>query len=208
VSGLVDDAFGLNGHMQLDALQRLLGEERLVSLVLLRLDPDGSQEIDARLKDMPQVAGVAYKSDALRLFQEQSAGMILTFTVIITLFAATITIGVVYNNARVVLSQRARDLASLRVLGFTRREISSILLGEMAVQVLLALPFGLLLGRLLVYGLSQTIDPETYRLPLIITPRSYAFAVVVAIAASLLSALLVRRRLDRLDLIAVLKTRE
>ena len=103
---------------------------------------------------------------------------------------------------------RARDLASLRVLGFTRREISSVLLGELSIQVLLAVPIGLVFGRLLVGWLATTVDPETYRLPVILTLRSYAFGASVTLVAALMSALIVRRRIDRLDLIAVLKTRE
>ena len=134
--------------------------------------------------------------------------MILTMAAIIALFAGTITVGVVYNNARVALSLRGRDLASLRVLGFTRGEISSVLIGEQLVQVLAALPIGLWLGRRLVQLLSSMVDPETYRLPVELTPRSYAFAAAVTLLAALGSALLVRRRLDHLDLIAVLKTRE
>jgi putative ABC transport system permease protein len=151
---------------------------------------------------------VAYRSDALERFREQSGGMIVAFALILTAFAVTITVGVVYNNARVALSQRERDLASLRVLGFTRGEISAILLGEMAVQVMVGLPLGLLFGRGLVWALSLTMDPETYRLPFVITPQSYAFAAIVTLAAATFSALLVRRKLDKLDLIGVLKTRE
>jgi putative ABC transport system permease protein len=134
--------------------------------------------------------------------------MLATMTVLITLFAATITIGVVYNNARIALSLRARDLASLRVLGFHRSEISAILLGEMAIQVIVALPIGLWFGRLLVEWMAAMVDPEQFRLPVILTSRSYGYAVLVALVAAALSALLVRRKLDRLDLIGVLKTRE
>ena len=127
---------------------------------------------------------------------------------IILLVAATITVGVDYNNARVALPIRARDLASLRVLGFTRGEISAILLGEMGLQVLLSLPLGLVFGRWLVVGIASTVDPEQWRMPVVITDRSYAIALSVALIAAVLSALLVRRRLDKLDLIGVLKTRE
>jgi putative ABC transport system permease protein len=108
----------------------------------------------------------------------------------------------------VALSLRSRDLASLRVLGFHNSEVSSVLLGEMAVQVLVALPLGLWMGTHLVAALASTVDPETYRLPVTLTARSYAFAATVALIASIASALLVRRKVDKLDLIAVLKTRE
>jgi len=129
-------------------------------------------------------------------------------TMIMTLFAVVIAVGVVYNNARVALSMRSRDLASLRVLGFKRSEISAILLGELAVQVLLAIPIGLVVGTWMSEAIMSTVDPEQYRLPIIISARTYAFATVVTLAAGLFSALLVRRKLDKLDLIGVLKTRE
>jgi putative ABC transport system permease protein len=208
ISGLVSEAFGLQGHMQLDALRSWLGEGKVVSMALLRIDSEAAIEVDARLKRLPHVASVSRRSDIFERFRSQSADMILTFTIIVTIFAVTITIGVVYNNARVALSMRSRDLASLRVLGFTRGEISAILLGEMAVQVAVALPFGLLLGVWMVAAMATLVDPETYRLPVIVSTQTHAFAVVVALGASALSALLVRRKLDRLDLIGVLKTRE
>lgn len=208
VTGTVDDAMGLQGHMTADALARFMGETPKVNLALLRIDPASSETIDARLKDLPYVASVTRRADLLARFESQSASMITTMSAIILLFAATITVGVVYNNARVALSIRARDLASLRVLGFTRGEISAILLGEMGLQVLLSLPLGLVFGRWLVVGIASTVDPEQWRMPVVITDRSYAIALSVALIAAVLSALLVRRRLDKLDLIGVLKTRE
>jgi putative ABC transport system permease protein len=208
VTGLVDDSFGLQGIMRLETLRDWLQEGPVVSMALLRVDPQAAAAVDAELKDMPGVAGFAHRADALRLFREQSASMLLAATFIISLFAATITVGVVYNNARVALSLRARDLASLRVLGFHNHEVSAILLGEMAVQVLLALPLGLWMGKGLVIALASTVDPETFRLPIILTPRSYALAATIALAASIASGLLVRRKVNRLDLIGVLKTRE
>jgi len=108
----------------------------------------------------------------------------------------------------VALSMRERDLASLRVLGFTRREISAVLLGEMGVQVLLAIPLGIWVGIRLCEGIAGSIDPERYRLPVVLSPATYAYAIGVVLLASAVSALLVRRRLDNLDLIGVLKTRE
>jgi putative ABC transport system permease protein len=108
----------------------------------------------------------------------------------------------------VAVAERARDLASLRVMGFTRREISTVLLGEMGVQVLLAIPVGLWVGYQLCLGIAGSVDPEQYRLPVVLTSRTYGFAVGVVLLAAAASALVVRRRLDRLDLIGVLKTRE
>jgi putative ABC transport system permease protein len=132
----------------------------------------------------------------------------LVTTFILVVFAGTIAFGIVYNNARISLSMRSRDLASLRVLGFTRAEISAVLLGELAAYVLLAIPLGLVIGAWLAYGVVSTIDAESFRFPVVISARTYAFAVAVTLGAALVSALLVRRQLDRLDLVAVLKTRE
>jgi putative ABC transport system permease protein len=179
-----------------------------VSIALLRVDPLAESTVQARLKDIPQVAAVWRRRDAIDSFEKQSGTMLVTMAFIMSLFAATITVGVVYNNARVALSLRSRDLASLRVLGFYNSEVSAVLLGEMAVQVLAALPLGLWMGTYLVAALASTVDPETYRLPVTLTARSYAFAATVALVASIASALLVRRKVDKLDLIAVLKTRE
>jgi putative ABC transport system permease protein len=208
VSGLVSEAFGQQGHMDLAALERLFGEQNQRSLALLRVDPAFTETLQTRLKDLPYVGGVTGRVDILEHFKAQSGAMIITVSLIIMLFAATITVGVVYNNARIALSTRARDLASLRVLGFTRAEISSVLLTEMSIPVLLAIVPGFFLGHWFVLLLAGTVDPETYRLPIVIEPRAYAASALVALLASACSALLVRRRLDQLDLIGVLKTRE
>lgn len=205
---LVDDAFGLQGYMRSESLHLLLGEERTVSVVYLETDPLRADEVRARLQEQPKIAGVTRTDNLIERFNEQSGSMMLVMTLIMTLFGTTIAVGVVYNNARVALSLRSRDLASLRVLGFTRKEISSILLGELGIQVLIALPLGLLMGTWWSHALMSTVDPETYRLPLLISNQTYLYAALVTGAAGVISALLVRRKLDHLDLIGVLKTRE
>lgn len=208
VTGLVDEMFGMQGHMRLDDLNRLLGEGPTVSRLLLTVDPGDFDRVEARLTQMSGVMEITHKESAVDRLREMAADPQAALVLVLSLFGSIIAIGVVYNNTRVALSIRARDLASLRVLGFTRREISGILLGEQAIQVLLAVPVGLLVGRVLVAQLVATMDLEEYRLPLVITPETYAFATSVVLAAALASALLVRRRLDRLDLIGVLKERE
>jgi len=152
--------------------------------------------------------GIAHMDRIIREFEEQSAKNIGVFSLILTIFGATIAIGVVYNNARVALSMRERELASLRVLGFTRGEISTILLGELAIQVFVAIPIGLVFGRLFAEALATGVDPENFRFPVIVSPRTYAFATLITLASAFASALFVRRKLDQLDLIGVLKTRD
>jgi putative ABC transport system permease protein len=208
VSGVIDDTFGLMGHMRTVPLHRLVGEEQRVSLVVMRVDARSMDDVQARLKEMPGVGAVTRRMSIIERFRAQSGETMLFFTAILTAFAAIITIGVVYNNARVALSLRGRDLASLRVLGFTRREISSVLLGELGIQVLLALPLGLWLGDSMARLIASSVDPEQYRLPVHISARTYAFAAAVAVVSGIVSALFVRRRLDKLDLVEVLKERE
>lgn len=208
LAGVIDEAFGLQGHMNGKALARLLGEQGNVNMALLRIDSLQLDGLLQRLRDVPWIASVSSPNDFKEQFEKQSASIIRVFTLILVLFAALIAIGVVYNNARIALSARSRDLASLRVLGFRRSEISAILLGELSLQVFLGLPLGLWFGNLMVIAMMSSVDPETYRLPLIVSERTYALAAVVTLGSAVLSAFIVRRKLDRLDLIGVLKTRE
>ena len=209
VTGLIDEAFGIQGYLSKEALHEVLREAPTSSMALMRIDPALETEVQSRLKEIPAVQGVMRKRGMLEKFEEQTRETMRVVTLIMTLFATAIAIAVVYNNARVSLSMRSRDLATLRVLGFSRGEISAILLGEQAVQVILALPLGLILGTLGAQGMvALQADPEQFRMPFLISTRTYAFAMCVIMAAGALSALLVRRKLDQLDLIAVLKTRE
>jgi len=205
---MVDEMFGLQGHLPLTEVNRLLGEGNVISQALVLSDPARFQELEAGLARMPGVLDVGSRDLLVARFREQSARLLIIMTLILTAFACVIAGGVVYNNARVAVATRERDLASLRVLGFTRREISSILLGEMAIQVALAIPPGLWIGRQLCVAIAGTVDPERYRLPVVLSLETYGFAVAVVLGAATVSALLVRRRLDHLDLIGVLKTRE
>lgn len=209
VAGLVEEVVGLSAYMDRRALSRLLGEEPRLSGAALVTDPPQVEALYRRLKELPAVLGVARKSFAKQYFQDQQAQIMLVVTFVLSTFSALLAVGIVYNNARITLAVRARDLASLRVLGFTRREISSVLLSELAVSVLLALPVGLWLGRRSAGWIMDAMaDAELFQLPAVIFPDTYAFAALVVLGASLFSALLVRRRLDHLDLIGVLKTRE
>lgn len=208
VQGLVDEMFGLQGYLLLPRLNRLLREGPTVTSAQLRIDPVHEADLRRRLADLPGVAAVtSLAAERAHVRRQMGETMNITMT-IITLFAATIAVGVVYNNARIALSTRSRELASLRVLGFTRAEISRVLLGELGIQLVLALPPGLLIGRWLTGLVTGSVDPERYRLPVTISSQTYAFAAVIVLVAGAVSALLVRRHLDRLDLIGVLKTRE
>jgi len=208
VDGLVDESFGLQGHMDIGALHQLMREGDVVTTVLLQVDPAQRIAVTEALKEKPWVLSVSSPRDFREQFEEQSGAMMDVYALIITIFAVIIAVGVIYNNTRVALSQRNRDLASLRVLGYTQAEIAAILFGEQAIQLVLAMPLGALIGNVMVEGIMSTADPETYRLPVMISYKSYIFSFLVATAAAVISALLVRRKLAKLDLIEVLKTRD
>jgi putative ABC transport system permease protein len=179
-----------------------------ISGAFLRVDAAQEAALFATLKRTPAVAGLMLKRAAVESFEDtiaQNMNVLVFFNV---LFACIIAFGVVYNAARIILSERSRDLASLRVLGFTRAEVSSILLGEIAVVVIAAVPIGLVIGQLLGIWVLKISETELFRFPLIVTPRTRLFAASVVVLAAALSGLVVRRRVDRLDLVAVLKTRE
>jgi putative ABC transport system permease protein len=208
VTGLVDDLLGLSAYMDEDALHRMMHEDRVASSALLMIDSAQTERLASELKATPSVGGAGFKRAILRSFRETMAANMDLSIFINVIFAGVIAFGVVYNAARVSLSERSRELASLRVLGFTRAEISLILLGELAALTLLALPIGALFGYSLSAAIVSSIDSEVYRFPLYISRRAVAIACLGIIAAAVISGLLVRRRLDRLDLVAVLKIRE
>jgi putative ABC transport system permease protein len=144
----------------------------------------------------------------LRNMEEISARNIRIMSTVLTIFASVIAVGVVYNNARIALAERTWELASLRVLGFTRAEVSALLLGEMAIVVALALPLGMLGGWGLVHALAGALQSDQFFFPVIIQPRTFAWAAICVVLAAVASALVVRRHIDRLDMVAALKTRE
>jgi putative ABC transport system permease protein len=206
VVGLVDEPMGTLAYMDMDGLHRLLREGGTISGAALAVDRRTVDDLYDALKRMPSVASVSIREPTVRSFDEtlaRSHGIVTTY---IVAFAVLIAFGVVYNTARIALSERARELASLRVLGFTRAETSRILLDEQAVLVLAALPLGFVWG----YGgaalLVMAFDTELYRLPFVLRTGTYVYAVIVILLAAVVSALIVRRRIDRLDLVAVLKT--
>ncbi|MBZ0090766.1 MAG: FtsX-like permease family protein, partial [Sulfuricellaceae bacterium] len=208
VVGLVSQFLGVSAYMNREALNRLMGEGDAVSGINLAVDAARRQDIVRRLNAMPRVAGIVIRKDAVRNFYDTMGETLLIFTFINTLLAATIAFGVVYNTARIGLSERSRELASLRVLGYTRGEIAYLLLGELALLTLAAIPLGFAFGHGLCAYIASHLQTDLYRVPLVLEPRTYAFAAVVVLASTALSALMVRRRLDRLDLIGVLKTKE
>jgi len=207
VARLVEQYMGATAYMRIDAVQRLMRDKAL-SGAYLQIEASRSAQLYRELKDTPGVAAVSRKAAFIESFEGTFAKNMDTMVSFGVIFAVIIAFGVVYNNARISLSERGRELASLRVLGFRRSEISFIFLGELAVVTLAAIPLGFLMG----WGLSafalESFATELYRFPLVIVRQSFALSGLTVVLSALVSGLAVRRKLDRLDLVAVLKTRE
>jgi putative ABC transport system permease protein len=208
VTGLVDDIMGLSAYMDITALHRMMREGDVANGALLLVDGARDVALAAELKATPAIAGAGFKRAVLQSFRDVMAANMSISILINLVFAGIIAFGVVYNAARVSLSERSRELASLRVLGFTRAEISLILMGELALLTLVALPVGGLFGYSLSAAIVGMIDSEVYRFPLYVSRQAVALSFLGIIAATVFSGLVVRRRLDQLDLVAVLKIRE
>jgi putative ABC transport system permease protein len=208
VTDLVKEYMGTSAYMDLGALERIMREEGSLSGGFLQVDQALVQDLYRRLKATPAVAGVSLRRAAIQSFREtiaQTFDFLIFFNI---LFSVIIAFGVVYNAARILLSERNRELATLRVMGFERGEVSFILLGELAMLVLIGIPLGLLLGYELAALIVRIYDTELYRFPLVISVRTYLFASTTVLVAAVISGLITRRKLDRLDLVAVLKARE
>lgn len=208
IAGLVNEYLGVSGYMDLAALNRFMREGPTISGAYLSIEDGSLQELLSQLREMPRVAGVAERVQEIRNFNRTMQETMLFFTYVATVFAIIIAFGVIYNNAQIALAERGRELASLRVLGFTRAEIAYILLGELGVLTLFAIPIGLWLGVWMCYYIAHTMQSDLFRVPVVLVPQTYAFAVTVVLISAVLSGLAVRGRLNRLDLVAVLKAAE
>jgi putative ABC transport system permease protein len=208
LAATVDDLFGVTATMDIGALNRLLGEGPTVSGAFLAADAARLPELTDRLKRTPAVAGVAVRESMLASFRQTIAQSMQATTSVLVAFACVIAVGIVYNGARISLAERGHELASLRVLGFTRREIALILLGEHALLTAAAIPLGFALGAGAAALLVRSVASDLYRLPLVFSRETFAFAALVTVAAALFSGIMVGGRIRKLDLVAVLKTRE
>ncbi len=208
VAGVAETLLGAPAFMPIDALNRALREPNRISAAYLRIDSARAGAIYRTLKEMPAVAGVSLKSDARAALQKQMDTGAGAMRYIMALIAGVITFGIVYNAARIAYAERARDLASLRVIGFTNGEAAFVLLGELAVVTLVALPLGALLGYYLSFVIATGFSTELYQIPAVFSPESHGSAAIAVMLAALASGWLVKRDLDRADLISALKTKE
>jgi putative ABC transport system permease protein len=208
IVALVEDYFGIRGMMEIGALSRLMREAPVVNGVNLSLDESRNGDFYAAVKSMPTVSGLALMRVSLANFRKTVALLVNTMASIYTALATVIAFGVVYNNARISLSEQARELASLRVLGFTHGEVLRILLLELAILTLVAQPPGWVMGYGLAWIMKTNLAGELMRVRLVVEHSTYVTASAIVVLAAIVSAAVIRDRINKLDLVAVLKTRD
>lgn len=208
IQALITDYAGVRAYMEIDSLRRLMGEGGTVSGAHLAVDRRYWTEFLERIKEAPRVASLSISASTLESFRKTIADSIGIIQGLYFSFAVIVAFGVVYNSARIALSERSRDLATLRVIGFTHREVAGVMVGELLILLLVALPIGLVLGSFLAAAIVHTASTETVRLPLVLTARSYATATLIVLASATISFAVVIRRIRNLDLLGALKAAE
>lgn len=208
LAALAEDFAGLAAYMDLHALNRLLGEGDIVTSASFTVDRARREAFLQALKGIPRVGAVAIKESLRQEFQNTTAAMMNLIQGVYLILATIVAFGVVYNNAQISLAERARELATLRVIGFSRREVGAVLITELVALALIAVPLGLLLGAAFSAGIVSQVSTEAIRLPLVLTAQNYATAVLIVTIASVTSALFVLRKLDQLNLIGALRAPE
>lgn len=208
VVDVVQSYVGLGAYMELDALDRLSRNGPRLSGVYVELDTDRIEELYSVVKSTPVISSVSLRTVSLQKIRYTIERNIAVMTFVYTILAVIIAFGVVYNSARIQLSERARELASLRILGFTQGEVSRVLVVELAILTLVAQPVGWLLG----YGFARAVvtgfQNDLFRIPFVVEPAAPAWASITVVSAAAVSAIIVLARVRRLDMIRVLKTRE
>lgn len=208
VSATADESLGMASYIDIGTLNRFTDEGAAVSAATLYVEPTALAALAGRFKNLPTIESVTMKAYTLSSFLEKIAGLVLVSAGILTTFAAIITVGVVYNSARISLQERAWELASLRVLGFTRGEVASILFGEFATEIALGIPIGLWLSHGVVSLIARFHSNESFQIPAVIGARTYLIAAGVVVVGAAVSAYVVKLRVDQLDMVTALKTRE
>lgn len=208
VVGFIQEYMGLGAYTSFERLYDLLQEGPSLNGAVMSIEPAKKSIVFEKLKKMPAISGITFRDNAIKNFYDTLGETILVFTFFISIFGGTLAFGLIFNNAIISLAEKNRELATLRVIGLTETEVTYILLGELAILTLIAIPFGFLIGTVLCKILSVNLQSELYRVPLILKKNAYAYSGFIVIAASLFSSFFLYRRVKKLDMIATLKAQE
>ncbi|MEM9617896.1 MAG: FtsX-like permease family protein [Pseudomonadota bacterium] len=208
VVGTVEALIGTPAYMEMEALNRRLKEPNRVTGAYLKIDPIKRDAVYENLKAVPMIAGVSLRREAYENFKKMIDEGPGAFRNIMTIFSIIIAAGVVYNGARIAFIERQRDLASLRVLGFTKIETGYVLLGELGALAILALPIGSAIGFFLWSYLATALSTELYQIPVIYREDGLGYAAIIVFVATAIAGAFVQRDVSKLDMATALKTRD
>ncbi|WP_238400718.1 ABC transporter permease [Legionella bononiensis] len=205
VQGIVNDYVGMFAYTNIRLINRILNEDHLINRAGISIDHHYINQLYKQIKQIPKVSSITFNNSIVQTFKETFAKHILVFTSILTGFALVIAIAVVYNNAIIILAERSWELSTLRVLGFTEREVSQILFYTIIFEVLLAIPLGILFGYWISWSILELMQTDWFKIPFIIEPKTYAISIIVVVISSIISMFIIRKRIQQLNLTAVLK---
>ena len=208
IVGLSNQYIGLSAYMNILQLNDLMEEGNLISGAYLSIENGSLQKTQMLLNQLPEIAAISEKNATIESFKKTIGEFMLIYISFVSALSLAIAFGVIYNNARITLAERSRELASLRVLGYTKEEVSNILLGELALVTVLAIPLGLLMGYWMSYAFIMDIQQELFRIPLVINLSTYSLAIIVVCSSAIISGLIVRHKLNQINLVNVLKIKE
>ena len=205
VTSITQEFIGISAYMDIRQLNYLLDSDEKVTAAAVAVDQNSSAALYKKLKAIPAVIGLNITSVLRQIFEDVMAENMLKMVSINILFASFISFGVIYNTARIALSERGRELANLRVLGLTRKEVAYILFGELSVITLFSIPIGLLIGYWLAISMAEITESELFRIPIYLSNSTYGYAVSMVLISALISFYLVWRQIDNIDLVAAQK---
>lgn len=205
VQGIINDYVGMFAYMKIEALNHLLNEDRLINSAAITVDTKYVKNLYKKVKEIPKIGTITFKTSIIKTFEETFAKHILVFTTILAGFAIIIAVSVVYNNASITLAERARELTTLQVLGFTQGEVSTLLILNHLFEIVLAIPLGLITGYLLSWSILQLMQTDWFKIPFVIELKTYIIAIMVIFFASLISFYIIQRKASHLNLTSVLK---
>ncbi|NOZ66625.1 MAG: FtsX-like permease family protein [Alphaproteobacteria bacterium] len=205
VAEIVEEFIGLSAFMDMDQLNRHLNEGTVITGAAVMVDPLWNGPLYQKIKNIPAIIGMTILEKSRQIFRDVMGENLMKMVTMNIIFASLISFGVIYNTARIALSERGRELATLRVLGLTKGEVAYILFGEMTVIILLAIPVGLFIGYMMVLGMARSLDTELFRIPVVIETSTYGMSVIIVVVSSILSFYLVWRQVDNIDLVSAQK---
>jgi putative ABC transport system permease protein len=209
VAGIVDTYLGLSAYADIGYLSRLLGEELSANIVLGKTcNKSEWKNLYSALKKRPAVVGISERTRSLTQMDERFGKVMGTMIFMTVFFAGLIAFGSILNTALVSLSERSREVGTLRVLGYTPAQITWIFSGESHLLNSVGIVLGLIAGIGLSKLVSAAYSTELYRFPSVIYPSRLVISAILMFFFITLAQLIIYRMITRFPWLEVLKVKE